>query len=1412
MLSVENQHADGEKQVRIQFSSMAYTLTAGDHLVYDVMLGDLRSGSGAIDLIFTDNTSLSMQVGLRDQHGIALVPQWLPATQPQLYRAGVGVWQERVIKLPDAVAGKTIAKWLLHGANAENGRSYTVSYDNIRITDGAGNDKAVAYSSGSPAVNAVETSVLIRRAQLHTAPHSNPLPAVPQAGLRFLQVNGTDNGVTNRYAYHKFSDAGANSYVFQPGDHIEYAVKLYSPWAVAMGGIDVATSAGYLRDWAYTDQNGAGGPWSDLTAYALNRWYHRSIEVPAAAIGATVQWWDVVGENDESGAFYAATYGNVRVTDGAGNTRLIVYDGGAPSLNAVDLQSDASQELEVVPFVDSEGSPSGEVLRLSVVRDVDMSALGYSEFSNKYVYVGYSDAAYTIQPGDVLEYDIKLDSRSIGFRQAAGVDLRFTDNTWLRDTAARPVAGWITDQNDILAHPSAATDAFSGGQWYRRAFDLSSLAGKTIDRWAVADETDENHFTFTSYFDNIRITRGGITQMVSYDSGAPLLNEPLASNKTVSYALSSVPLSGFPAPHPRVASTVFAADDVPVISFDVTDPAFGAAKDGTADDTAAFQLALYAAEAAGGAVVYAPAGHYAIRGHLYIPPGVTLRGDWGNPHDGGLGLGTILQAYEGKGEANGVPFITLGQGSTVQALSVWYPEQSYSAVEAYPPTFQLVTYGSQMIRQVTLINAYTGVSSGDISAAGSQINQLYGTVLNRGIYIGNSWDIERWETVRFTPDYWSDSGLPGAPSGGNRAVLSSYTASHAEGIVAEHIDGIYGSDIYLRAFKTGIVMRQHEAGTGLPTGQWVNVDIDETETGIRVDGVAGWGMLVAQSSIKATLGAAPIPIDITAGFGGTADAYIGFNATVVGGTPHTAVRINGSGHAVASFQNSTFEDWGHGGGTYAIDMQAGNLQLHDSDFLKHAPAVHLDAGTSSASVLGNRFAGGSPIVNNSGKGTDRVFIDNSASYTFNQMAASGHIYRSAQPKPSSHLLYNVRLSPYGALGDGASDDTAAIQAALNAAETAGGGTVFLPAGRYRIDGSLRVPSGVELRGVNETLNTYALNSRLELYGGQGHAGGTPAITLEAQAGVRGVTFFYPEQDGHNVQEYPWTIRGIGSEGYVIDTILVNSYQGIDFGSTTAADGYFVRNVRGAPLLTGMYLGNSSTDSWVENVHYNSGYWWYADVPNSPNSSSASLAASRSWAYDHSTFMKFGYNANLHALNLFVYNGNISYQFLEQAAGSTRGTLINAGSDAARTALDLQQVETADGVEIINLMAYDHDYNPANVVVNVPAGNSGKVRVFGLILASHGTDQAAIGVRTAGSNVGIQQVHFSDAVTAHDYLLLEVLGGQARFENIHRTRSSVTDAAVAAGAVAQFFGGIWNGTFDLANAAGSGVQTAGQVAP
>jgi polygalacturonase len=66
-------------------------------------------------------------------------------------------------------------------------------------------------------------------------------------------------------------------------------------------------------------------------------------------------------------------------------------------------------------------------------------------------------------------------------------------------------------------------------------------------------------------------------------------------------------------------------------------------------------------------------------------------------------------------------------------------------------------------------------------------------------------------------------------------------------------------------------------------------------------------------------------------------------------------------------------------------------------------------------------------------------------------------------------VYNVRT--YGAKGDGSTADHVAIQAAITAANAAGGGVVFLPPGIYIINKYLLMPSSVHLCGAGMWLTT-----------------------------------------------------------------------------------------------------------------------------------------------------------------------------------------------------------------------------------------------------------------------------------------------------------------------------------------------------
>ncbi|WP_147472774.1 glycoside hydrolase family 28 protein [Streptomyces triticirhizae] len=68
--------------------------------------------------------------------------------------------------------------------------------------------------------------------------------------------------------------------------------------------------------------------------------------------------------------------------------------------------------------------------------------------------------------------------------------------------------------------------------------------------------------------------------------------------------------------------------------------------------------------------------------------------------------------------------------------------------------------------------------------------------------------------------------------------------------------------------------------------------------------------------------------------------------------------------------------------------------------------------------------------------------------------------RPSQLQESLHHMYNV--IEYGAVGDGTTNDTAAVQAAIDACARAGGGRVVLPGGRTFRTGTVTLRSHVEL--------------------------------------------------------------------------------------------------------------------------------------------------------------------------------------------------------------------------------------------------------------------------------------------------------------------------------------------------------------
>lgn len=256
------------------------------------------------------------------------------------------------------------------------------------------------------------------------------------------------------------------------------------------------------------------------------------------------------------------------------------------------------------------------------------------------------------------------------------------------------------------------------------------------------------------------------------------------------------------------------------------------------------------------------------------------------------------------------------------------------------------------------------------------------------------------------------------------------------------------------------------------------------------------------------------------------------------------------------------------------------------------------------------------------------------------------------------------VTDYGAVGDGTTDNTAAFQAALNAARNAGGGTVFVPRGNYLIAGSITIGSYVTLEGIFTAPAAWAQNKGTTLLTttGRGDANATSFIRLQGtNATVKGVTIYYPEQVQTNQEvpvAYPWCVESIAGDNHtLLDLLLVNPYQGIKLQQ---AGRHFVSRVYGQPLKTGIYIDRILDVGRVENVHF-----WPFGYPFDPNS------ALYKWQVANGDAFVIGRSDWQYMFNTFCFGYAVGYKFIETENGVCNGNFLGIGADYCQIAVDVQ---------------------------------------------------------------------------------------------------------------------------------------------
>lgn len=186
-------------------------------------------------------------------------------------------------------------------------------------------------------------------------------------------------------------------------------------------------------------------------------------------------------------------------------------------------------------------------------------------------------------------------------------------------------------------------------------------------------------------------------------------------------------------------------------------------------------------------------------------------------------------------------------------------------------------------------------------------------------------------------------------------------------------------------------------------------------------------------------------------------------------------------------------------------------------------------------------------------------------------------YAMAYTKPVS-VLYTVNADKTGK-----TDASAAVQAVLDKA-AATGGVVYIPAGLYRFESPVSVPSGVELRGSSSvpTRCQGGNSSGTLIYSVYGYSeNDKPLVTLGENSGVSGLRFDYPGNAPVDASgSYQKTSPVIYSESdnvYVVNSCITLASTGIEL---RGSDNAFIKKVIGC-CLEKMFSISDSDNVFIE---------------------------------------------------------------------------------------------------------------------------------------------------------------------------------------------------------------------------------------
>ncbi|MCK4746876.1 MAG: hypothetical protein KAT15_07575, partial [Bacteroidales bacterium] len=289
-----------------------------------------------------------------------------------------------------------------------------------------------------------------------------------------------------------------------------------------------------------------------------------------------------------------------------------------------------------------------------------------------------------------------------------------------------------------------------------------------------------------------------------------------------------------------------------------------------------------------------------------------------------------------------------------------------------------------------------------------------------------------------SPEYWTNSGLPGAPAKDGPHSDFMFEQGHAMDYIRS--DNGFNGFWFVSGYAVGMSINSGYSG-----GPFYRLEFTNCKEALilkRTNQVPACFTDCIFEGTEASL--------VQEEMIGTAQ----FNSSsFLGGSYSVKPASSGSNSSSqVSFQDCIFEAPAHLTGLYS--------SIAHSQFTFTGDHVILDADCKNALLMDNTYEGGRSIIHNMSNKEKALIRDTSKTYLSTPEFEYEPFISHA---PARAALYMATDFIGVVEGDGL-DDGPGLQLALDKAAQEGGGIVYLPAGEYNLNSSISIPENVELRG------------------------------------------------------------------------------------------------------------------------------------------------------------------------------------------------------------------------------------------------------------------------------------------------------------------------------------------------------------